>query len=248
MFAFGFGVLYFTTRTLPLDYRFPRERQKTVNLSELNRVFLSFFPEGQRQIAEISNPTSLSLPKPLEVEALLKLGNRVSVILRAGREKLLLFSGGEVKGWRVLGVEGNRVVLSFRGRVVKLPIPKPEQNSRREAAAFNSLGKTYAVRTVSREEVRRLVNNYGELLKGVDFVAVVKNGKTVGFKIRYLSPSNIFYKLGFRIGDLIVSVNGVRLKDINDLFRVLQIVQNEPNVRVELIRNGKPTELNIRIE
>jgi general secretion pathway protein C len=173
------------------------------------------------------------------------LGNKISVVLKAGKETLLLVSGKTAKGWRILGTRGDKVVLSYRGTEVVLPVPKPSDKTGLTRKVSSGGGIT---RVVSREEVRRLMGNYGELLRGVDFVPYTAGGKTEGFRIRYLSPSSIFYKLGFRTGDVIVSVNGVVLKNTDDLFRVVQIVQNEPNVRVKILRNGKPVTLDVRIE
>jgi len=242
------GVLYFTTLYLPTGYTFPKEKTQRVNLYALGREFASRFPTASAPKGE-GAPTSAPLPSPLEVGGFVNLGGKIALILRAGSKTLVVSTKKETEGWRVLRLEGDKVVLSYGGREVKLPLPKGENNPRREAAAKNFYkNKESGVRVVPRELVRRLISNYGELLRGVDFAPAVENGQTVGFRIRYLSPSNVFYRLGFRRGDIIVSVNGVRLQNTDDLFRVLQIVQNEPTIRVELIRNGKPTELNIRIE
>ncbi len=244
VFAIGAGYLYFTVENLPLEYRLPPPPQKEkINLYRLQREFLKLFPSLNVE----RRTTTGALPRPLEVLSFVRLGEKVSVVLKAGKKTILLVSGKNTNGWRILGTRGDKVILSYRGTEVVLPIPKPSEGEAKGSTPKVSSGEGLT-RVVSREEVRRLMRNYGELLRGVDFVPYTAGGKTEGFRIRYLSPSSIFYKLGFRTGDVIVSVNGVVLKNTDDLFRVVQIVQNEPNVRVKILRNGKPLTLDVRIE
>lgn len=249
IFAIGTGLLYFTTEQLPLDYRFPKKDRElsTVNPQSLEREFLKYFPG--KTFSEVEEKPK-GLPSNLRLIGFLKVGNTLSVILKIGNKSLVLVSGQKVDGWEIVGVRGNKVILSYYGKQVALPIPQPEIKGSNAAipTGVEIPNGGSITKTVSREEVNRLLQNYGQLLRGIDFVAYVRNGKTEGFRIRYLNPSSVFYKLGFRIGDVIVSVNGVKLTNTQDVFRVIQIIQNEPNVRVEIIRNGKPMTLNIRIE
>ncbi len=244
-FITGVGFIYFTTHSLPWDYNFPKiqtQKGKRINVYELNREFLKFFPQSERKRETTTGVKNL--PSPLEVLAFSE-GNPAGVLLKAGKEIFFITDRKPNKGWKLVGFTRKEVILEYDGREVRLPLPKVEKEGRKKQGGGV---ESWESRTVSRELVNRLMQNYGQLLRGIDIVPYEKDGETVGMKIRYLSPSSIFYKLGFRIGDVILSVNGVKLRNTEDLFRVVQIIRNEPNIKVEILRRGRPYEIDIRIE
>jgi general secretion pathway protein C len=253
--VFGTGIFFliFTISILPIDYKFPkqiRNSQIWINTVKLEKNFLKFFHHNEQKSLTVENRNFVKIPSPLEIKSFLQIGNVTSVILKAGKETLILISNQTQNGWTLLGVKGDKVLLLYKNRKVELSIPTPKVSNRVDMLQrkINKNQKKEMFKTISRETVISLMQNYAELLKGIDFRPYTKNGKTIGFQIRYLNPSSIFYKLGFRIGDIITSVNDVHLKNTEDLFQIIQIIQNEPNVRIKIIRNGKPMTLNIRIE
>ena len=101
---------------------------------------------------------------------------------------------------------------------------------------------------LSRRLVNRMMADYGRLLSQIDVVPYIENGKTIGFKIRWIMGGSIFEQLGFKKGDVILAVNGVPIRSTEDVFKAVQIIRNEPSIRVKILRDGEERYLNIRID
>jgi len=237
--------IYLAIKYLPLDYNIPKLPSKeAVNIDALQREFEKYFPRKKISEKQPSQVAKISLPKPLKIEGYAT-GFQDLVILRAGKNRLVLVRGEEEKGWKLLKIEGNKVYLKYRGKLVILEINK--EVNRKQQAITTKLVHSHTY-TISRQLVQRLTENYGQLLRQVDFTPYIVNGISRGFKIRWLSPSSIFYKIGFRTGDVILSVNDIPIRNTEDLFKVIQIIRNEPSLRVKILRNGQELILNINIE
>jgi len=249
-------VLQFTISRIPLDYAVPKPaKEEKVNPQELGREFASLFPKPKRERTEKVQPRPAAVPK-VEVLGVAR-GKVPAVMFRAGKRTYYLLKGEQKDGWKLVEVEENRVVLSYKGTEVVVPLKEKRLSFRpvRRRPGFPATDRKGEPKTagqgsltVSRELVDRLTKNYGELLRQVDIRPYYEGGRAVGFKIYWLSPQSVFYKLGFRPGDVIVSVNGVPLKTTEDLFRVIQIIRNEPSLRVVVLRNGNEQTFNVRIE
>ena len=209
-------------------------------------LFSSYFPKEKKKIARESSEgqANIKLPKPLKILGFVK-GTPSGVILKVGRNIFILIQGEEYKGWKLIKVGNKYVYLLYKGIKVKLPLKeKKEKSSKVKYTTVPAEGNTFVI---SRAEVDKLTQNYGTLLTQVDFVPYIVNGQTQGFKLRWVSPNSIFYKIGFRQGDVILSVNGIPIRNTEDVFRVLQILRNEPSLRIKVLRKGKEITFNVRI-
>jgi len=246
----GLGtVLYFSLKSLPVNFSVPVEVKKKVDIYSLQRDFSSFFPKEERKVVKQQSKPSkrfVRLPKPLKVLGYVE-GLPSGVILKAGRKTLVLVQGEETKGWKLLRIDGNFAYLTYKGIEVKVPLKEEKKTPTAKVKYQTTTSFEGNSFTISRSEVERLTQNYGALLTQVDFVPYIVNGQTQGFKLRWLSPSSIFYKIGFRQGDVILSVNGIPIRNTEDVFKVLQILRNEPSLRVKVLRSGKEITFNIRI-
>ena len=86
------------------------------------------------------------------------------------------------------------------------------------------------------------------MFREIRLVPYVRNGKTEGFILEWIKPGSLFYKAGLRKGDVLVSINNMSIRSGKDAFRILQVLRNEPSLRVVVLRNGRREEINVRIE
>ncbi len=86
------------------------------------------------------------------------------------------------------------------------------------------------------------------MFREIRLVPYVKNGRTEGFIFEWIKPGSLFYKAGIRKGDILVSINNMTIKSGEDAFKVLQVLRNEPSLRVVVLRGGQRKEINVRIE
>ena len=101
-------------------------------------------------------------------------------------------------------------------------------------------------RVIDRNVYRRLLADPNRLMRG--FKARPYNrGNTKGYKIRRLRRSHPAYLLGFRKNDVVRSVNGQSLKDMESALSALNHLDNHRRLKVDLVRGGRETTLDIRI-
>ncbi len=255
----GVAILYYSTLKVPLDYRVPKiVKEDKVDVRQLERKLSLLFPQKEEKekpkTSVVKKKTNVKVPK-VEIVGIAK-GRIAGVMFKVRRKYYILLRGETKDGWKLVEIKDKFVILEYKGTEVRVPIKgkefsfKPVKVDLKENTPPKVSKSTERARTitVSKDLVLKLTQNYGELLRQVDFAPYIVGGKNKGFKIRWLNPGSIFYKLGFRRGDVIVSVNGVALKNTEDLFKVLQIIRNEPSLRVIVLRNGKEETFNIRIE
>ena len=254
-FAVGFliltaaGMLYFTIPRIPLNYKVPPEvKKEKVDYRSLSRAFASYFPreEGIKQ-KPAAVAKNIKLPHPLKILGYSR-GGVEAVILRAGKETLTLLKGETYKGWKLLKVGEKYAYLNYGGREVKVSLPEEKTKSKPARVEVKSEKPAAEEFHLTRRLVNRMMADYGRLLSQIDVVPYIENGKTVGFKIRWIMNGSIFEKLGFRKGDVILAVNGVPIRNTEDVFKAVQIIRNEPSIRVKILRDGEERYLNIRID
>jgi len=86
------------------------------------------------------------------------------------------------------------------------------------------------------------------MFREIRLVPFVKNGRTEGFIFEWIKPGSLFYKAGLRKGDILISINNMSIRSGEDAFRLLQVLRNEPSLRVVVLRNGQRKEIKVRIE
>ena len=178
-------------------------------------------------------------------------GKNPLIVIKVGGKTLIVDTKKENRGWKLVKIENQRAVLSYKGKTVEANLS--ELIGKQPTEAKVSVRKTEtqtveSVKTIPKSLINKLTQNYGALLTKIDFAPYIENGKTKGFKIRWLSHDSVFKKLGLREGDVILSINGYQLTDVQKVFEVVQILRNDNTIRVEILRNGRRVELKYRID
>lgn len=69
-----------------------------------------------------------------------------------------------------------------------------------------------------------------------------------GFLVREIQPNSLYEKLGLRVGDVLRSVNGRPINTMDDAMKVYQAVSSARDIRVEVIRGGRPEQLTYNLQ
>ncbi len=164
--------------------------------------------------------------------ALLKINNNPQIV----KEK------DSIKGYKVEEIGKFYVVLSKGGNryrlTVKVDTGATQRSSRVSSKPKPRQSKDTYVYKLDRRFVEEQTADIGKLLKDVFIVPVVRNGETIGFKLRYVKPGSLLYKYGLRSGDLILSVNGRPVRTVEEAFKIYNILRNENVVKIEIERRG----------
>lgn len=141
---------------------------------------------------------------------------------QAGRSRS---SGGRSRG----GVKGN----------TKDPCPEPVDT-------IDPLGPN--TWRIERTLIEYYATHLGELMKlGTPYVHLGPDGKRDGFRVR-LSRCSILKDGGLRSGDVVHSINEVRIYNVLDAVNAYFKLRNKPILTVKVTRANRPTELVYHIE
>jgi general secretion pathway protein C len=164
----------------------------------------------------------------------------MALLLRDG--KPIILKEGELKeGILLRRVSRKEVILEVGGRRVRLelrPFRPPREERTRGREEFR----------ISRRDLERITEDPGVMFREIRLVPYIKEGRTQGFLFEWIKPGSLFYRAGLRRGDVLISINNIAISSAEDAFRVLQVLRNEPSLRVVILRNGRRKEINVRID
>jgi len=224
------------------------QREESLNLAKLNERIKEIFNYSVEEVKFTKPSVGSSVSPPsFEVKGIIISENLKGAILREGSKSVFISEGQVYKGYKLAKVEKDRVIFERSGKEFPLEfkVTKGKEGISRVNAPAPSLPSEIVV---SRREILELTKDPAKMFTQIRLVPYIKNGKTKGFIFEWVKPGSLFYRLGLRRGDILVSINNTTIRSGEDAFRILQMIRNEPNLKVELIRNGKREEINVRIE
>jgi len=145
--------------------------------------------------------------------------------------------------WTVLLVAG----LAFGCGGAKAP-PSQAPTTHQKAAA-----PARPANTLYRDEVQAaLRRGLGHFLQLVDLEPRVETDASgvqhfLGFEVRALRPAKDWLSFDVAPGDLVTKVNGQSMERYETALSVFESLKDEQVVRVDLVRNGQPKSIEVRI-
>jgi hypothetical protein len=77
---------------------------------------------------------------------------------------------------------------------------------------------------------------------------VYKDGRVQGVQVKNVEQDEYARTLGLKEGDVLLTINGVKIRSLDELSAVMDKFQNARTMRIEVLRNGIPTTLTTRIQ
>ena len=154
-------------------------------------------------------------------------------------KSLTITVGQEVKGFKVVAIYPERVVLKGNGKTLTLKLfEKSSKTSNLLSSADRKLFK------VERKQVIEEISS-GNFLK---YISIVPSDNPKGLKVTYVNRRSFIYKLGIRPGDIITSINDIRIRTPEDSFSAFEQLKNSDSVTITVLRNGKEVKLHYELE
>ncbi|AAC07420.1 type II secretion system protein GspC [Aquifex aeolicus] len=248
VFLSVFSLYYLFNRSLDINFVPKVKKEESVNLANLQGKLKEIFNYSVQEV-KTSKPSVSSAVSPpsFKVKGIIISERIRGVILEEGSKDVFLSEGQSFKGYKLAKVENDRVIFEKNG--VEFPLEFKVTKGEKSLTQVNpTLSSLPSEIVVSRREILELTKDPAKMFTQIRLVPYIKNGKTEGFIFEWVKPGSLFYKLGLRRGDILVSINNTTIRSGEDAFRILQMIRNEPNLKVELIRRGKREEINVRIE
>jgi len=99
---------------------------------------------------------------------------------------------------------------------------------------------------------RTLINSYTKNLKkiwrDISINDYKQNGVLVGFEIRRINQNSVFAKLGLRDGDIIKSVNNIKMTSYSNAFSVYKKLSKTKDLNFLILRGNNEMELEYEIK
>lgn len=125
-------------------------------------------------------------------------------------------------------------------------------DTRQDSAAVDEPGNDDIVRVdqgtwrVKRHLITEQFADLGTLSRQVRVTPHSIQGRPSGFRLTRLRPG-LLQRIGLVNGDVLQRVNGLDINSPEEALKAYQAVQNEPTVRLEILRRNSPTTLTYEI-
>jgi general secretion pathway protein C len=112
--------------------------------------------------------------------------------------------------------------------------PEPDLDVRQEGDRF----------ILDRRQFQSVVSDFGPLLTQARVIPYFQEGKIIGYKIFAIKEGSIYEKIGLREGDILFSINGLRVDSPEKALQLFQQLRSENRFQIEIERNGQRMTLN----
>lgn len=150
----------------------------------------------------------------------------------------------------LVGIDRHKAVIALRnGGEITLEAAwmrqsEPQVNLKPSSQLSSSGGIS---QTVLRRDIAEAFSNIPRLLNQAHVIPVMSAGGMNGVSFISIQSASIFERLGFQVGDVLKSINGVPLRDPGTLLTALRRVQDEPSVSLDVIRQDENITLKYNI-
>ena len=96
---------------------------------------------------------------------------------------------------------------------------------------------------VSRELILEHFANVGSLSTQARVTPYVVQGQQLGFQLSRLKADGVLQQIGLQEGDVLQKVNGLDIHTPQEALQAYQQLQTESTVRINILRNNRPTTL-----
>jgi general secretion pathway protein C len=167
----------------------------------------------------------------------------------ATKQQNLFRIGDTIQNATVKMILREKVVLNVNGKDEILKIEKNREGSKNFNAHTAALqtGRSQNV-NVRRSQLESAVKNVNNLMKEIRIQPNFSNGKPDGLRLTGIRPDSIFYNMGLKSGDILMSVNGKEIKSVDDAFSFYQNLQSSPSVQLQIKRRGQLKTIDYHIE
>ena len=188
-------------------------------------------------------------------------GNAIWV--EEGGNQRVILQGEKLKGYDLLSVEDDRVILSrgpatvtvylrYAGQNVAAAPPPPPQAPSRPAPAPAVPGVTAAgpgqKGSIPRETVNKLLLDPLDEMKKFRLRPKFDGEKALGVEVQWMDNASFLNALGVEKGDVIQTVNGLQIQSMGDVVNVINSLMGGSNFDVKVLRQGQTMDLNYNIK
>lgn len=164
--------------------------------------------------------------------------------------------GDTVQSASITAIDRKCVTFNNAGQPEKLCFPEDssdDPSTRRQpqapggppsARAGDDSGITRvdnATWSVSRDLLLTQFGNFSSLAAQARMIPHMVQGQSQGFRLVQLAPDSMLQKIGLQNNDVLQKVNGLNINSPAEALQAFQQLHNESKVRLEILRQNRPT-------
>jgi len=173
--------------------------------------------------------------KDFKLKAVYSNGKDGFVIVEYNKKSIFIDLHKEFKGYKLIKINLNSAVFSKDGEKYTLKLLKSSKGSKK---ASNTPRKITYPKKIMNNIQRQVINYYRRNL-GIVWQNIGLQKVKNYYKITYIKPNSIFTKLGLRQGDILLEVNGRKLKNDYDAWNLYKNINKFDEVKLKILRNNK---------
>lgn len=168
---------------------------------------------------------------------------------KSSRKTTILGINELYKNYKLLKIFENHVIFEKNNREYKLLLNSEKQKTpyiiEKTGVSIEKIDDQYQLK---RDLINEYTQNSSKIWKEISIKETVTNGSINGFKITRIPQKSVFKKLGLRQGDIIKSVNNVKLKSYADAFNIYKKISKVKNMKFVVLRGNQEVELEYEIK
>lgn len=168
--------------------------------------------------------------KGVKLKAVYFNGKSGFIILEEKGKSVFVDLGKLYKGYKLTEIGKNYAIFEKNNKRYKLEMEKEKLKS------------TFSIKTpepktkvvVSKKTFNEYLNNFNKIWQNI---GIIKSNK--GYMITYIKPKSVFEKIGLKKGDIILEVNGRKLKNDADAWDLYKHAKEFENFEIKILRKNK---------
>jgi general secretion pathway protein C len=180
-------------------------------------------------------------------------------VIGKGRKFQVVGVGENIFGYRLENVGTKEVTLSRQGKEYRLRLKEkalkldaimavpPAPSPKRRSDLHTKIQKDGETAVVPRALLNTYVQNMDKIWKDIGIVPEKREGKLVGFKVRFVRRHSVFDQLGLRRGDIITAIDGEPIDNFALPLEVFRTIKTMDYLNLEIKRGKREVELNYEI-
>lgn len=177
---------------------------------------------------------------------------KLALIAEGGEKEKVYRIGNQIAGAEITHIASRRVILERKGVTESLTL---ETTKPRRGRSFTNMKATEGItligdneRLVSRSLFDRQMQRLPEILSQAQTAPYWdNNGHKAGFRVVDIEADSVFEKLGLRQEDIIVTINGVSVRNNKEALAAYQSFRSADALQVGLLRDGQAMSVDFSI-
>ena len=229
LFSFALGALMWGVGFIFLEKK-PTFFVKTDKNYIFFRINLSplFFKHQKTIIHKDINALNLN---SIILKAVYKNKNGGFIIIEDRKKTKFLDLNKSYNGYKLTFIGENFAILNKSGKDYKITFKNSKNNNLKYKRNKDT---TPLENTIKRDVFKEYKNNLSKIWKNIGIVKVRD-----GYKITYINRNSIFAKIGLKRGDILLEVNGRKLKNDADAWSVYKNADKTDNFEIKIKRQNQ---------